>query len=537
MAIPHEVLAEGWIPFTVVLVMTLIFSWFYIRYYQDNSLSEVSSTITAIIALVIALLTSALVPVDIFLVSFMKNNDGSWKPWSSITADRNDLESLVDTSYYVLYGLLASLIFLIIPFMYFYFEEKDDDVTTRERMCSAVKYSIGFLIVASVLLLIGAFAPLKQPPKNVTEWDQKLLFLKDELASNKGETALSLMIGFLALIGMLIMIFYTAYGMTALPFAMLKGFKSSKKEHDGVNRKLEDNKERARMIRAKYMDGRSINGRDRRLLSRLEAEEQTLVRQERRLHNAQLGWLNKCLVCCRPFEVVFGVFYLLFAILLFVSLFITCLDKALHSEGYKYGYMLTKAQLPNPINIIMVHAQKVFPLDYCLFLAIVLYFIYASMAGMKRTGIRCCWIRLFKIRPRHTLPQALLLMCVMLMLIVLSLNMMLFSLAPQYVMYGSQHYLLHKNVTAHNVTTITSTSEVCSTKISSDDCTVTRIAVFLNRFFYKIWFFGACYYWGTWLFLLAFVIGLIVSIVRKRKTVVEEYLSDSDDSEEELIAA
>ena len=30
---------------------------------------------------------------------------------------------------------------------------------------------------------------------------------------------------------------------------------------------------------------------------------------------------------------------------------------------------------------------------------------------------------------------------------------------------------------------------------------MSRIAVFLNRFFYKVWFFGACYYWGTWLFL------------------------------------
>lgn len=31
---------------------------------------------------------------------------------------------------------------------------------------------------------------------------------------------------------------------------------------------------------------------------------------------------------------------------------------------------------------------------------------------------------------------------------------------------------------------------------------MTRAAVFLNRFFYKVWFFGACYYWGTWVFLV-----------------------------------
>ncbi|KAK3752742.1 hypothetical protein QZH41_018721 [Actinostola sp. cb2023] len=409
--------------------MTIIFSWFYIRYYQDNSLSEVSSTITGIVALVIALLTSALVPVDIFLVSYMKNTDGTWKSWSSNSASRDELESAVDTSYYVLYGLLAFLIFLIIPFMYFYFEEKDEDVTTSERICSATKYSIGFLIVAGVLLLVGAFAPLKQPPKNITQWDQKLIFLKDELGANKGETALSLLIGFLALIGMMIMITYTAYGMTALPFAMLKGFKGARKEHENVSERLEENKERARMIRAKYMAGRSINGRDRRTLSRLESEEHTLIRQERRLENAQLGWLNKCLKCCRPFEVVFGIFYLLFALLLVVSLFITCLDKALHSEGYKYGYVLPKSHLQNPINIIMVQAQKLGTRVCCKYIIMLFslapeYVMYGSQH--YALGTRVCYVWQSALCCKYII--------------------MLFSLAPEYVMYGSQHYALGTRV-------------------------------------------------------------------------------------------
>ena len=42
-----------------------------------------------------------------------------------------------------------------------------------------------------------------------------------------------------------------------------------------------------------------------------------------------------------------------------VYILISSLDKALHSLGYKYGYALPKPQLPNPINIVMVYAQKV----------------------------------------------------------------------------------------------------------------------------------------------------------------------------------
>ncbi|KAK2562349.1 putative lysosomal cobalamin transporter [Acropora cervicornis] len=60
MAIPHEVLAYGWIPFTVVVVLIFFFSWFYIRFYQDHSQTEVSSTLTAIFALTVTLLTTAL---------------------------------------------------------------------------------------------------------------------------------------------------------------------------------------------------------------------------------------------------------------------------------------------------------------------------------------------------------------------------------------------------------------------------------------------------------------------------------------------
>ena len=82
----------------------------------------------------------------------------------------------------VLYSMVAFLAFAVMPFMYFYYEEKDEDATTRQvwevkqyfvclldqnsngrcfyfvlfqRMCGALKYTIGFLIVGIVLLLVG----------------------------------------------------------------------------------------------------------------------------------------------------------------------------------------------------------------------------------------------------------------------------------------------------------------------------------------------------------------------------------------------
>ncbi|EDO26610.1 predicted protein, partial [Nematostella vectensis] len=94
-----------------------------------------------IIALFIALMTTALVPVDIFLVSYMKNDDGSWKPWSANRMNRDDIEeTAVATTYYILYALLAFFVFVIIPFMYFFFEERDEDITTAEVCIHIIKH-------------------------------------------------------------------------------------------------------------------------------------------------------------------------------------------------------------------------------------------------------------------------------------------------------------------------------------------------------------------------------------------------------------
>ncbi|XP_049509833.1 lysosomal cobalamin transport escort protein LMBD1 [Panthera uncia] len=72
-------LVIGWCIFGLLLLAILAFCWVYVRKYQSQRESEVVSTITAIFSLAIALITSALLPVDIFLVSYMKNQNGTFK--------------------------------------------------------------------------------------------------------------------------------------------------------------------------------------------------------------------------------------------------------------------------------------------------------------------------------------------------------------------------------------------------------------------------------------------------------------------------
>ncbi|XP_028406355.1 probable lysosomal cobalamin transporter [Dendronephthya gigantea] len=535
MGIPHLVLIHGWIPFVVVIFVIFVFSWIYVRYYQDHLESELSTTITSIIALTITLVTSALVPLDIFLVSYMKNTDGTFKSWAANLSERSLFEDNISYTYYGLYSVVILFLFLILPFMYFYFEEQDDDVTCKMRMCGAMKYTLVFILAASIILLIGSFVPLKHPPKNVTEWDDKLNYLKNEIKTSHGETALTFTIGLLTFVGLLSIISYTAYGMSVLPLELIKGYRSIKDERYSLNARRENLQSQINLLTDKYVGKRRMSSRDRSKLTKLEDEERLIGRRQGKLADADAKYCKNCFVLFRPFQIVLGIFLFLLALLIVVSLIITGIDKALHSLGYKYGYSLPDPKFVNPVNKVMLYAQLVFPVDYCLFFGIVFYFVFCTMVGMRKTGIRFFCLKLYKIRPRKTLPQALLFFVFILMYVVLAINVILMSLAPQYLMYGNQKYQIKvfPNTTRTGNTTthgnFTTKTYDCSTKVSNEHCTMSRISVLLSRFFYKVWFFGVCDFWGTWVFLLAFAVGLLVSCCKGRRS----YIGDMDSSDDE----
>lgn len=523
----HSVLAAGWIPFVIVVVLVLIFSTIYIKYYTSKYDSEWSTTLTAILALSITLMTTALIPVDVFLVSFMKNSDGTFSDWANSNETRQSVEQSVLIGYYTMYGLITFFMFLLLPFMYFFYEEREDDATCKSRCCGALKYSVVFLIIVFVLLLIGALVHTKKVPskqQNSTDWE-KLEALFD-MESNWIENSLSLVISVLSLIGMLALLTYTAYGMAILPIDLIRGSRNVRQEKLDVQSRKSSTRERIQAIRNKYSGGRNMSSRDAARVSDLEESEALMERQERHLE-ARDTCCHKCWLILRPFAIVFGILLILVAILVFLSLLLTNIDKTMHSLGPKLGYALPKATLPNPVDIVLVFCQKAFPLDYILFAGLVVYLVISSMSGIRNIGIWFFCLRMYKIRPRRTRPQAILMMCMILMFIQLGINVILYELTPQYSSFGSQHYKVS------NSTKI----EKCSTYQEQDDCVITRMSLLLTRFFYKMWFFGAAYYWCTWGFLLFILIGFVVAICKKSKSVIDGEVDseDMDESDEELI--
>ena len=63
--------------------------------------------------------------------------------------------------------------------------------------------------------------------------------------------------------------------------------------------------------------------------------------------------------------------------------------------------------LPNPIDIVLVWAQAVFPLDYILYSSMILFLVLCSVSGVKDLGIRFLWLTVYKIKAHYTKPQAL----------------------------------------------------------------------------------------------------------------------------------
>uniref|UniRef100_A0A8C6KRH2 Lysosomal cobalamin transport escort protein LMBD1 n=1 Tax=Nothobranchius furzeri TaxID=105023 RepID=A0A8C6KRH2_NOTFU len=500
----------------------LVFCWIYIRKFQSRQDSEVVSTVTAICALAIALITSALLPVDIFLVSFMKYPNGTYKEWATSNETRGQIEATVLYGYYTLYSIILFCVFLWIPFVYFYYEEKDDNNTNRKYFIT----SIFFHYFKSL-----TFIPIQAPPnQNSTQW-QKMQYLFEELGSSHGLPALSFSISSLTLIGMLAVITYTAYGMSVMPLNLIKGTRSVVYERLENTEDIDEVEHQIENLKSKCKDGRPLSSKDRRNLEELENKLQLLRRRGRHLDIAERNCCTKLGTALRPLKIILGVFIILVALLFIVALFISNLDKALHSAGISYGFIIFGTNLTNPLNELLLALQPVFPLDYILITVITMYFVLTSMAGIRNLGIWFFWIKLYKIRPKRTCPQALLFLCMILLLIVLHTSYMIYSLAPQYVMYGSQKYLSLASSTGS--LSGNGTTRTCDADAPEDQCIVTRTYLFLHKF----WFFSTIYYFGNWVFIGTFLIGLVVSCCRGKKSVIEGEVEadDSDLSDDEYV--
>ena len=457
--------------------------------------------------------------------------------------------------YYTLYSLDAVLCLLVVPFTYFLYEEYDEVDATEgrqtltQRLFGALKYTLIFVALVVILFIVGFFVPVAKD-RHGAHYD--LDYFKRLLAENHGERALTFALGLLISLGTLLYILYTAAGLALLPISFIKSAPaiSAPQLSESTASALEQNRERQRQLEGRNV-GREgqMPAKDQRELESLVREERTLVRRERLAAEAQgegksfivRSWTKVCAVF-RPLKLIGGALLLVLAIIIWVSMLITGIDKAKNSICKEHcGYILGSINIFQPINWIFVKSSSVFPVDYVLMALLVLFFFSSSVAGLATIGIRFLWIRIFEIRKGHSTPQSLLMGTVILNLIVLGINYSLAMIvAPQYSIYGAQTFCTNpprhpdeQPDCSKHPELVVPCSELSSDGGSKNVCTPSVISTFLNRVTLNFPVFGALIFWAQFAFLLVFLIVFVTSLFKTPKLNLTELDEDAEADEEE----
>ena len=547
-----------WVVYAVVVALLLIVASVFVYVYQSPRERAASVTTVCIITITALLATVLLLPVDVALVSStVSSKNGVRKSWAN--QDRVDkIVYTLEIVYYTLYSFDALLCLLIIPFTYFFYEEYDEveaeegRQTVGSRLWGAFKYTIAFIALIVILFLVGFFIPVAKKTKGQYDLD----YFKYLLSENHGERALTFALGLLITIGTLIYCLYTGAGLALLPLSLIKSAPSVSAPalSENVASQLEENRERQRQLEGRGQGNQDgLNSKDRRELEALVREERTLVRRERMAHEAAgegrswiiRSWL-KIEAVFRPLKLIGGMLVLVIAIFIWVNMLITGIDKAKNSVcKARCGYLLGEIRILQPMNWIFVKAAKVFPIDYVIYLLLVLLFFSGSVVGLATLGIRVLWLQIFRIRKGHTSPQALLLAAELLALIVLALNYSISMLvAPQYSTWGPQTYCDHPprhpgeqpDCSSHR-NHIKACSETASSSQAKNVCTPSVVSTFLNRITVNFYYFGAIDFWAQFAFLGIFLVVFILTLFKTPKLDTAAWDEDAEEEEEEGLLA
>jgi LMBR1 domain-containing protein 1 len=542
-----------WVVYAIAIAILLSIACLFVYLYQTHRDRSIFVTVVCILTITSLLATVLLLPVDVALVSSTTSSRlGRRKDWA--TQDKVDnITYTLRIVYYLLYSLDAVLCLVVIPFTYFWYEEHDEVAqeegtqTFGSRFWGAFKYTIAFLLLCVIIFLVGFFVPVARHREGA-HFD--LDFFKRLLAENHGERALTFALGILITIGVVLYCFYTAAGLALLPLTMIKSAPSISAPAltETTATQLDSNLERQRQLEGRAQgnpDG--LSSKDQRELDALVREERTLRRHQRMAQEASGEghnvfwriWL-KLGAILRPVKLILGLLLVVVVLLIFVSMLITGIDKAKNSVCKRHcGYLLGHINIFQPVNWILVKSAKVFPIDYIIFLAIVMLFFSASILGIATIGIRVLWITIFRIRKAHTSPQALLVATVLLTFMTLAINYSIaMMVAPQYATFGPQTFCDHpprhhgeqpdcSNHTNH----IIPCTETTDNPAARNVCTPSVVSTFLNRVTVNFPFFGVVDFWAQFAFLAVFMLGFIIILFRTPK--LSDPDADEDDLEEE----
>jgi len=498
-----------WLVLVGAMLALLFMSYILYHYFTDPNESYFLAMLAVVLSFTISILCTLLIPVDIYVISEGDINAESLH----LTISQDSMKE----AYMGLFSAVLFMAFCAVPYAYFYGEDKghqefDDklDKVVNAGCWTAFRSTGFFMGFVMVLLVIGLnFRPghTESLDKALESQEHAVRWIGDLLdIEHGGLNAISFSIACLTCFGVIGWVFYTAYGMAAMPFDWLRGKQSATEQRQDLEESISAIRDKYRAIQAKYctredgtLDLSRMKAGDRKELNRLQREHKSLMQHNYRLQEIEEkagAIIPQLLQCLVPFRWMIGIGMMCISLLVVISLLLTLMDRMLHSPcGWSCGYTLKERVIFNPADEIFLKLSHVFPVDFIVLSIIVLYIFCASVFGIIGLGIRILCFNMYALRTRKSMPQALLVLCNVMSHILLALCMALLTIAPNYTAFGSQ------TINSEDGTPGLCSFEKQDTKVS---CQVSVISAFFTRIAIAMPLFSVVYYFANWAFIFVF---------------------------------
>lgn len=347
--------------FAVSVAVSVLIVW----RYTDRRDKDLIPIVITTVSLSLVFFCVVLIPIDVYSLGSSQSSQSASLTYSfSSISSSSEAGEVLSTSfmpgvikclYYVFFGLLSLCVFVAIPFGYFYFEEsEDDDITPKERVVTACKYTVFTVLTVVILLVIGAFVHTGSSGSDkqsaTSAWYTYVRESSGVFARGVGFVA-----SIIGLLGLAVWLVYTAYGLSGLPVGLMRGKKHVADELNETQRDLEKTRQRLRDLRDKHAGGAKMSLKDTQEFNILKQQEKIYARHADLLMGEKESRLTRCLAYLKPFSIVLGAVLVIVSVFLLISIAISLIGKALNSTcGHSCGFMFSIPKVSNPLDIMLV---------------------------------------------------------------------------------------------------------------------------------------------------------------------------------------
>lgn len=526
-----------WIVLAVALFALLLLGFVLYHFYTDPAETYPLAMFTVMISLSVSFLCTLLIPIDIYVIS-----EGDI---TSETLHVRVSREMVQTAYLTLFSSMLIVAFFLVPYAYFYGEERGDigDELDRFMRAKSALRSTGFFVSFVIMLFfLGLnFRPGHTESLNnldAVKWVDDLLDV-----DHGGLNAVSFCIACITCLGLVGWAFYTAYGMAVMPFDWLRRRQSATEQRQELESSIAVIREKHRRIQSKYaedpggnLDLARVKAADRKELNKLQREQKHLSHYNYQLQELEqkAGTLiPQLLLFLVPFRFMVGVVMLCTSLLVAGSMALTLGDRMVHSTcGWSCGFAMSGSTYFNPTDEILLYFSHWFPLDFIVLGFLVLYAFGSSLYGVVSLGLRILCFQIFTLKPRKSQPQALLMLCNVLSHILLAMCTVLLTLAPDYTSFGVQAAPVGTNVVDHRCSLEKNTDEL----VGSTRCQISVISKFFTRIAIAMPLFPVLYFFANTTFVLVFSVFFLRLALQDRPELVDTTHDEIDEEEVGLLS-